>query len=85
MPNHHFSATRYNAQARCPFIAHAADIDADPRVRAIRLALYAHRNRASLATIRAVGPPPLPPPRRCQCRLPHRADSSNNEEASDAR
>jgi hypothetical protein len=72
------------ATAADPFEALAAEIDRDPAVRAIRLLLYASRNRASTVAIRAVRPPPLPPPRRCQCRPPHRA-SKNAGGDDDAR
>jgi hypothetical protein len=66
----------------------ADQIARDPAIRALRLRLYATRNRASTVAIRAraaVGPPPIPA--RRQCYRPRRcADSSNYDgEASDAR
>jgi hypothetical protein len=64
-----------------PFTALAAAISADPHVRAIRLALYARRNRACLVTIRARAHSPPPAP-RCHRPQAYRADSSNGEDAT---
>jgi hypothetical protein len=66
---------------RC--LDHAAEIDRDARVRAIRFALYASRSRAKLVKVsrKQSVPPPL---HRCQFRPAHRADSANAEVDHDA-
>jgi hypothetical protein len=65
-----------------PFSAHADVIARDPRVRAIRLALYARRNRASAFTIaaKAVRPPP-PLTRRWRSMRLHRRGPVTVEDA----
>jgi hypothetical protein len=71
-----------------PFAVFAAEMDRDPRIRRYRLAVYisnraSNRAKAAKALQEASRRPPPVPPRR-QCYRPHRADSSNGDDA-DAR
>jgi hypothetical protein len=89
MPNDHFNATQYNAQAHCPFIALAAEIDRDPAVRRIRLLLLASAPPAKapppLYQRRRPPRPPAPPPLpRCHRSQAYRAskDTGGDDDAA---
>jgi hypothetical protein len=86
MPRHRFynepqlvaRATTDPVGQRC--LDHAAEIARDPAIRALRLRLFAARNRTRAATIRAraIRPPPPPPSRRCY--QAHRASDTGGDD-----